>query len=217
LSKNEVWYLNHIIMKLINLHLYFVGMFLAITNILQCQYQTYKDPDQRALNTEYAVGATNGDLSVNSRGEAVYEIPVFISPGTSGMVPDLRLLYNSNYGDGFLGYGWTLSGLSTINRVSQNFYHDNTRKGISLTLTDKFALDSNRLILSSGIYGVAESVYKTEIESFSRITAKGVAGNGPSWFLVETKDGRTLSMEILQIQKLKQTERQQSINGESIK
>lgn len=179
-------------MKAKCLHLYMGVLFLLIGNILKCQYQTYVDPDNRALNTDFVVGATNGDLSVNSRGEAVYMIPVYTSPGTAGMVPEINLLYNSSYGDGPLGYGWTITGLSAIQRVPYNFYHDNTRKGIALVTSDRFALDSNRLILSSGSYGGDGSVYKTEIESFSRITAKGSTGNGPSWFLVETKDGRTI-------------------------
>ena len=38
-------------------------------------------------------------------------------------------------------------------------------------------------------YGAAGSVYQTEIANFSRITAYGAAGNGPSYFYVEGKDG----------------------------
>ena len=179
-------------MKTKILRYHFVAVFMAIANILNCQYQPYVNPDARSINTGYAVGATSGSLSVNSRGEAVYEIPVFTSPGTAGMVPSIRILYNSNYKDGILGPGWTIAGLSSIHRVPRNFYNDSTRKGITLTLADRFALDSNRLVLSSGVYGGDQSVYKTEIETFSRITARGVSGDGPSWFNVETKDGQTI-------------------------
>jgi len=146
------------IMKINILRYHLVAVFMAIANILSSQYQPYVDPDNRTINTNYAVGATNGSLSVNSRGEAVYEIPVFTSPGTAGMAPELRILYNSNYRDGALGYGWTIAGISVIQRVPQNFYNDSTRKGITLTSADKFALDSNRLILSSGVYGGDQSI-----------------------------------------------------------
>jgi hypothetical protein len=179
-------------MKTNKFRYHLVVVFMATANILSSQYQPYVDPDNRTINSNYAVGATNGNFSVNSRGEAVYEIPVFTSPGTAGMVPSIRILYNSNYKDGILGQGWTIAGLSVIQRVPQNFYNDSTRKGITLTSADRFALDSNRLVLSSGVYGGDQSIYKTEIETFSRITARGVSGNGPSWFNVDTKDGQTI-------------------------
>jgi RHS repeat-associated protein len=180
------------VMKNIFHHIGLVPIFLAFTNIAAGQYQTYLNPGSRTLNLNLPVGATRGDLSVNSKGEALYEIPIFTSPGTAGMVPGIRLLYNSSYPDGVMGSGWIISGLSSISRVPRNFYNDTTRKGIQLTSSDRFALDSNRLVLSSGIYGADQSVYKTEVENFSRITAFGTLGNGPSWFRVETKDGQTI-------------------------
>ena len=41
----------------------------------------------------------------------------------------------------------------------------------------------------SGTYGANGSTYRTELETFSRITATGTAGNGPASFTVELKDG----------------------------
>lgn len=55
-----------------------------------------------------------------------------------------------------------------------------------------FALDGNRLMLVSGGYGQDQSVYRTELETFTKVTAYGSSGTGPSWFKAETKDGRTI-------------------------
>ena len=49
-----------------------------------------------------------------------------------------------------------------------------------------------RLILISGTHGYEGAIYRTEIESFTQITAHGSAGNGPAWFEAKTKDGRTI-------------------------
>ena len=42
---------------------------------------------------------------------------------------------------------------------------------------------------SSGEYGSDGTQYRTEIDSFARITSYGSAGNGPAWFKVEHKNG----------------------------
>jgi RHS repeat-associated protein len=45
--------------------------------------------------------------------------------------------------------------------------------------------------LTAGTYGSAGSVYQTEIADFSQITANGTAGNGPAYFTVQGREGRT--------------------------
>jgi hypothetical protein len=69
------------------------------------------------------------------------------------MQPSLSIVYNSRNGEGILGPGWSLAGLSEIRRVPKNFYHDNQVDGVDLLNSDRFALDSNRLVLTSGTYG----------------------------------------------------------------
>ena len=150
------------------------------------------DPNNRTLNTSLPVGTLPGSINVNDFGASTYQIPLFTSPGTSGMKPDLSIVYNSMRKDGLLGIGWDLAGLSSIHRVQQDIYHDGQVFGITLQNTDRFALDSNRLVLTSGTYGGLGSVYRTEIETFAQITAHETAGTGPGWFEVKTKDGRTI-------------------------
>ncbi|HYE86060.1 MAG TPA: FG-GAP-like repeat-containing protein, partial [Vicinamibacterales bacterium] len=96
-------------------------------------------------------------------------------------------------GNGLPGMGWSLGGLSAIHRCPKTIAQDGTKGGINYTATDRFCLDGQRLVLvapSGGVYGNANTEYRTERESFSRITAVGTVGAGPSWFEVRTKSGQ---------------------------
>jgi RHS repeat-associated protein len=147
------------------------------------------------LNT-IAVGTTNGTFDVSSVGAATYDIPLIIPPGTMGMMPKLSLDYNSDGPNGLLGMGWSLSGLSSVTRLQQNLYDDNLIYPVTLTNKDRFNLDGNRLIITSGPitdYGTAYATYQTEVQTFQQVTSYGTAsGGGPLFFLVQTKDGKTL-------------------------
>ena len=140
------------------------------------------------IDRSLPVGQTEGSFSA-ANGAASYSIPIKLPVGTAGLMPSLGLTYSSMGGNGQLGMGWSLTGLSSISRTGKNLYHDGEVKDISFTRDDKFALDGNRLVTISGTYGYANSKYRTEIETFSRITAKGTSGNGPAWFNVEMKNG----------------------------
>ena len=80
------------------------------------------------------------------------------------MKPNLSLIYNSQRGDGLLGLGWALPGLSAITRVPADFYHEGYIDVVDFDSNDKFALDGQRLISIGG------DQYRTENESYSKIT-----------------------------------------------
>jgi RHS repeat-associated protein len=141
------------------------------------------------LNTGLIVGTTAGQFDVSHSGAATYQIPIFLPPGTNGLQPNINLYYNSQSGDGLLGYGWSISGLSAICRSGKSLYYDNSAKGITLTNDDNFTLDGQMLFPFSGSNGNNNTKYATEIESYSEITSLGTAGYGPSYFVLETKDG----------------------------
>ena len=139
------------------------------------------------------VGSLPGQFGVSALGGATYTIPLDLPSGVNGMQPTLSLVYNSQGGDGPVGNGWSLSGLSSISRVAPNIFTNGCLRGISYTLEDVFALDGNLLVLEQGTYGGDQSVYYTESESFQRIESIGSDGNtGPEWFRVTCKDGRVL-------------------------
>ena len=138
------------------------------------------------------VGELPGEFSVNNLGVANYAVPLNVSPGTAGMEPKLSVAYGSRGGNGVLGVGFALNGLSTITRGGASLDQDGFIDGVDFDDNDRFLLDGKRLELvstNSVAYGDAGSEYRTEIDSFSRVVAYGQEGNGPAWFKVWTKAG----------------------------
>ncbi len=131
---------------------------------------------------------------INSSGSATYTIPIQIPPGVAGMVPRLALTYSSQRGNGMLGMGWALSGLSSISRCAASRAQDGVAGAVNFDTNDKFCLDGQKLmqVPGTGAYGAAGSEYRTEIDGFSHIIANGAAGAGPSSFTVKTKSGLTM-------------------------
>ncbi len=152
-------------------------------------YSSVVDPMNRTLNTSYLVGATNGSFNVNALGGATYTIPLQVPEGVGGFAPSLSLTYSSNSGNGIAGYGWNIGGLSVLTRGPQTYYHDGNSVGVDLTSTDRFFLDGQRLICTSGSYGADNSEYRTEIDNFTRIKCMTVGTSSPKRFTAETKSG----------------------------
>ena len=146
----------------------------------------------RLASAEELVGSIPGQLSVE-QGAAVYTVPIEVPPGVAGMQPDLAITYNSNAGNGLLGVGFSLSGLSVITRCGQTIAQDGQRGGIYYDGRDRFCLDGQRLIAISGTDGGDGTEYRTEIDSYSRIVSHGQQGSGPQWWRVETKSGQVMA------------------------
>jgi RHS repeat-associated protein len=138
-----------------------------------------------------AVGRTPGAFAVSPTGAASYTIPIWAPRGPNGLQPHVALAYNSQQGNGYLGVGWGLTGLSAIYRCNLTFAEDAAPAAVSLSTSDGLCLDGQRLRLTSGTYGAAGSTYQTEIANFSNVTASGTAGNGPAYFTVQGRDGLT--------------------------
>ncbi|TQV85534.1 RHS repeat-associated core domain-containing protein [Aliikangiella coralliicola] len=136
-----------------------------------------------------SVGSTFGEFRVDESGAASYSIPVSVPAGTAGVAPTLTLNYNSHGGNGVMGHGWYLGGLSAISRCRQTYEQDRTSKPVNLTSSDRFCLDGQRLMLHSGNYGANGAEYKTEIDSFAKIVSYGNVEGGPAYFKVWRKDG----------------------------
>ena len=139
-------------------------------------------------NKDGVVGALPGELSVGDLGAAVYTIPIMIPQGIGNMTPQIAVTYNNQSGNGLLGWGWNLSGLSSITRVGQTMYHDDNQSAVNFS-DDRFALDGKRLMLCSGTYGENGSVYKTEMDEMSKIVAFTEGYSGPARFTVQKNDG----------------------------
>ena len=137
-------------------------------------------------------GVLPGALAVEPSGAASYAIPIEVPPGTAGMAPSLSLVYNSQGGNGLLGVGWSLGGLSSITRCPRTPAQDSARGAIGYDTDDRFCLDGQRLVAVSGTYGGDGTEYRTEIDTFAQVYSYGSAGTGPAWFEVRTKSGQTM-------------------------
>ena len=136
-------------------------------------------------------GYTQGEFKVDESGAATYNIPLQLPPATAGMAPQLSLAYNSLGGNGLLGKGWSLNGLSAITRCGKNINIDGESRGVNLTYEDRFCVDGQRLIriIEASGYGLNYTYYRTEMDSYTTYTAFGVQGNGPAYFEAKTKSG----------------------------
>jgi len=158
---------------------------------------------------------TNGNFNVGADGNASYSIPIQVPPGTAGMSPTLSLNYSSAGGNGMLGLGWGLDGLSQISRCPQTYRQDGAAFGVNFKSTDRFCLDGERLYASSdthvasgdphspykhvttAAYGANGTEYRTENANFARIVSYGAIANvdgtnGPAYFKVWTKSGQII-------------------------
>lgn len=123
------------------------------------------------FSTTAPVGSSAGSADVSATGAAAYNFPIFTPMGTNGIQPSISIVYNSQGGNGFLGRGWEIGGLSSI------------------VLTEStYKLDGTNLIPITGTVGAANTVYGVELENYNKIvgTADGLG------FLIYTKEGKTL-------------------------
>jgi RHS repeat-associated protein len=142
------------------------------------------------------VGSLPDHFSVDSDGGTNYIVPIDMPPGTNRMLPKLSVGYNSGGGNGLLGVGWRLLGLSSITRTKATVAQDGFQGTVNFDANDRFALDGQRLMLASGSsYDSADAVFHTEIESWQKIVpqyATADTSNGPQSFLIYAPDGMVL-------------------------
>ena len=103
-------------------------------------------PNSVTVNTSYAVGEIPITSSVTQMGAVTYTVPIEVYPGINGMHPELALVYNSMAGNGYMGVGWNVAGLSSITRGNKSIYYDGKAEGVKMDTDDAFYLDGMRLI-----------------------------------------------------------------------
>jgi RHS repeat-associated protein len=141
-------------------------------------------------------GALPGSMGVGN-GAATYNLPIALPPGVAGVQPSLSLNYSSTDTGGVAGLGWSVAGVSSIDRCGRNFAVNNTTDVARFLPADRLCLDGQQLVLINGNhdndsdYWRDGAEYRTEIDTFSRIRA--TLANGRHSFTVETKTGQTLT------------------------
>jgi len=160
-----------------------IGLFTRATGILSLA----------CTLTVHAQMITPGQFEV-SNGAATYTIPIQLPPGSVVLQPALALSYSSQAGNGLLGVGWSLSGLSSITRCPRTVAQDGVRGIVNYDLNDRYCLNGQRLLAINGSDGAHGTEYRTERESFSKVTSSTETGvtNGPASFIVKTAAGLTM-------------------------
>jgi RHS repeat-associated protein len=155
-------------------------------------------------------GALPGGVSVSNDGSAGYSMPVKLPPDILGMAPEISLSYDSNTPSGLAGLGWSLGGIAHIDRCGKIAATDGRSDGVRFNSyigtpgvfgpyanqpADRLCLQGQRLILVNGNsandadYWADGAIYRTEVETFTRVTA--FVSNGKRAFKAEGKNGRT--------------------------
>ncbi len=137
-----------------------------------------------------SVGTLAGEPGVDG-GAATYRVPIDVPPGRNGMQPSVALSYSSRGGNGAAGLGWSLSAGGSIARCGRTPAQDAETRGVRLDGGDRLCLDGQRLVATSGSYGAVDTLYGTEIDSFTRVKQTVAPLNaGGVCFSVDYKDGR---------------------------
>jgi RHS repeat-associated protein len=150
-------------------------------------------PEDTVLPSQSA-GVIPGSGSVTPDGAYRYSIPLRVAPGRAGLQPELSLEYNSRGGNGLLGVGWSLAGLSQITRCNKTLATDGKIRGVEMRVeyeagleSESFCLDGARLrfidLPENGVYE-----YRTERDQFARVVRR-LEGVCESWEVFE-KGGR---------------------------
>ncbi|CAD7802826.1 hypothetical protein CHRY9390_00984 [Chryseobacterium aquaeductus] len=140
---------------------------------------------------------TQGKIEVNAGGQLQYTLPIAVPPGVKSVSPNISLMYLSNSNNGIAGYGWTISGLTSITRTSKTIEKDGELKAVQLDYSDYYSFNGQRLILapeSPAAYGQNGATYVTEKFSSVKIKSIGtyaISGQaaGPQEFEVTFEDG----------------------------
>jgi RHS repeat-associated protein len=145
-----------------------------------------------------AVGSAEGEGGVTADGTSSYSIPLDVPPGRAGVQPALSLEYRSQAGDGPLGVGWILAGLTQIRRCARTFAQDGGARAVTWTDGpdgDRYCLEGQRLVVTGGpdgpdsVYGGDGTEYRTERDTHIKVVSHGADGLGPAYFEVYLANG----------------------------
>ncbi|MFT0138711.1 RHS repeat-associated core domain-containing protein [Alcanivoracaceae bacterium MT1] len=142
-------------------------LFLDDSRYSQWNGSSFSEPRSIDLDTSL-VGSSASSFSVDL-GQAEFSLPIQIPKGGAGVDPSFSIHYSSGSGYGQAGMGFSISGVSAIERCGYSFERDGAVSGVKGNNGDLLCLDGNRLILVSGQYWGNGSVYQTEAESDRKI------------------------------------------------
>ncbi len=101
------------------------------------------------LDPSAPVGTLPGVPSVGARGQATWTMGIDVAPGVAGMTPELSITYDSNAGNGPIGVGFGLGGLSSIRRCTRTILDDGQSGGVGWTNADALCLGGRAIASNS--------------------------------------------------------------------
>ncbi len=134
----------------------------------------------------------NSTFNISGNGAAGYTLNIEVPPGTNGVTPQISIVYSSQAGNGLLGKGFSLSGISSINRVGATYEEDGFKGSVNYDGNDRFTIGSSRLMRIGGNvngYYSEGAIYHTEIEAWAKLIASNTSGSGPGTFDVTSNKG----------------------------
>lgn len=169
---------------------FFTFSFLYSQNIqVPIQYNTsgYLENNSQSNNQKKTIiidpltPTVNGEMNVSESGALTYALPIEILKGLNNFQPDVALVYNSQNGNGQAGWGWNITGISSISRGGKSKVVDGITIGPQFDNADPYYLDGNRLLQ------VNSTTFKTEKFSKIKITKPS---SGEFKFIVQYTDGK---------------------------
>lgn len=145
-----------------------------------------------------SVHDTQGNIEVNVDGQLQYTLPIETPPGIKSVAPQINLIYTSGTGTGIAGYGWNISGLTSISRMGKTIEKDGEFQGIRFNNNDFYSFNGQRLIYKSGGSGPVNTGVNGALsttEKYSNIKVKAVGSvtgqewQGPEYWEVTFEDG----------------------------
>lgn len=121
----------------------------------------------------------SGSFEVGALGSASYTIPIEIPAGVNGTQPNISINYDSQSGNGLVGYGCSIGGFSSISRSSTNIYYDDESRGLMFkngnAYGEVFSLDGQRLM-----YSGAGNLYYLPNDKSTKIYKDVILRDGPN-------------------------------------
>ena len=165
---------------------------LAICLVWFACTRTNNSQQSAAVDTPATLpGTLPGKLMVGKSGDAAYQVPLDVAPGSGGLKPRLSIDYNSGGGNGILGVGFSLRGLSAVRRGAAVHSIDGFVDPVDFDDNDQFIIDGQRLINVAGAHQQGGAEYRTRQDSFTRVRYY-VDDAGRDYFIAESKDGSTM-------------------------
>jgi len=94
-----------------------LGEILGFSDLVLAEgLETGKDRRTDGISTPFETATQYSNLFT---GSASYSVPIEVPEGPGGFTPSLRLRYDSDQGNGWLGLGWNISGLPRIERSTK--------------------------------------------------------------------------------------------------